>query len=33
MGGAKKKIDNKVIQVEGEIYWDIKSTLLRFGST
>ena len=25
--------DNKVIQVEGEIYWEIKLTLWCFGST
>ena len=24
---CKEKIDNKVIQVEGEIYWEAKSTL------
>ena len=29
---TEKKIDNKVIQVEGEIYWKAKSTLERFGS-
>ena len=23
----KEKIDNKVIQVKGEIYWEVKSTL------
>ena len=28
----KEKIDNKVIQVEGEIYWEAKSTLQRFAS-
>ena len=25
-------IDNKVIQVEGDIFWETKSTLYRFGS-
>ena len=27
-----RKMDNKVIQVEGEIYWEAKSTLQCFGS-
>ena len=28
---VERKIDNKVIQVEGKIYWETKSTLNRFG--
>ena len=28
----REKIDNKVIQAEGEIYWETKSSLQRFGS-
>ena len=27
-----RKIDDEVIQVEGENYWEAKSRLLRFGS-
>ena len=28
----KREINNKVIQVEGEIHWEAKSTLQHFGS-
>ena len=28
----KENIDNKVIQIEGEIYWEAKQTRYRFGS-
>ena len=28
----REKIDNKVIQAEGKIYWETKFTLLDFGS-